>query len=107
MSGVRRHSIQEEVVWYFPITPRLQRYFAEPKVAKLLRWHANREEKKREDDANDPEINKKDKMLSHPKDGSQWQALNFEHPEFGKDPRNIMLREHRWSQSVWQPEKHT
>ena len=30
-------------------------------------------------------------MLSHPRDGSQWQALNFEHPEFGKDPRNIML----------------
>src|SRR4051812_25361031 len=51
MSGVRRHSIQEEeeaprkVVWYFPITPRLQRYFADPKVAKLLRWHADREEK--------------------------------------------------------------
>ena len=63
----------------------------DPKVAKLLLWHADREEKKREDDANDPEINKKDKMLSHPKDGSQWQALNFEHPEFGKDPRNIVL----------------
>ena len=78
-------------MWYFPITPRLQRYFADPKVAKLLRWHADREEKKREDDANDLEINKKDKMLSHPKDGSQWQALNFEHPEFGKDPRNIVL----------------
>ena len=62
------------------ITPRLQRYFVDPKVAKLLRWHVDMEEKKREDDANDPEINKKDKMLSHPKDASQWQALNFEHP---------------------------
>ena len=79
------------MVWYFPITPRLQWYFVDPKVAKLLRWHTDREEKKQEDDANDPEINKKDKMLSHPKDGSQWQALNFEHPEFGKDPRNIVL----------------
>ena len=60
MSGVRRHSIQEEeessskVVWYFPITPRLQRYFVDPKLAKLLRWHADREEKKQEDDGNDP-----------------------------------------------------
>src|SRR3954467_15749426 len=41
MSGVRRHSIQEEEESssksgvYFPITPRLQRYFADPKVAKL------------------------------------------------------------------------
>ena len=95
MSGVRRHKKRKKaprkVVWYFPITPRLQWYFADPKVAKLLRWHADREEKKREDDANDPEIDKKDKMLSHPKDASQWQALNFEYPEFGNDPRNIVL----------------
>ena len=55
MSGVRCHSIQEEeesssksgVV--LSITPRLQRYFADPKVAKLLRWHADREKKKREE----------------------------------------------------------
>ena len=33
----------------------------------------------------------KDKMLSHPKDASQWQALNFEHLEFGDDPSNIVL----------------
>ena len=47
----------------------------------LLRTFAPRkegEEKKQEDDGNDPEINKKDKMLSHPKDASQWQALNFQ-----------------------------
>ena len=80
----KRKKAPQKVVWYFPITPRLQRYFADPKVAKLLRRHADREEKKREDDANDPEINKKDKMLSHPKDASQWQALNFEYPEFGR-----------------------
>ena len=97
MSGVRvtrykkRKKAPRKVVWYFPITPRLQRYFVDPKLANLLRWHANREEKKQEDDENDPEINKKDKMMSHPKDGSEWQALNFKHPEFGKDPRNIML----------------
>ena len=95
MSGVRRHSIQEEEESSSKIgmvlSDRLKRYFMDPKVAKLLRWHADREEKKREDDANDPEIDKKDKMLSHPKDASQWQALNFEHPEFGDDPRNIVL----------------
>ena len=30
-------------------------------------------------------------MLSHPKDASQWQALNFEYPEFEDDPRNSVL----------------
>ena len=51
----KRKIAPRKVVWYFLITPRLQRYFADPKVAKLLHWHADREEKKREDDGNDPE----------------------------------------------------
>src|SRR4051812_39871061 len=55
----KRKKAPRKVEWYFPITPRLQRYFTDPKVAKLLRWHADREEKKREDDANDLEIDKK------------------------------------------------
>src|SRR4051812_24137246 len=29
-------------------------------------------------------------MLSHPSDGTQWEALNFEE-DFGKDPRNVVL----------------
>jgi hypothetical protein len=37
------------------------------------------------------EIKKKDKMLRHPSDASQWNALNLEYPEFGDDPRNIRL----------------
>ena len=74
-------------MWYFPFIPRLQRYFTDPKQAKLMRWHAKM--KKREDDGNDPE--KKDKMLRHPSDASQWNALNLEYPEFGDDPRNIRL----------------
>ena len=45
-----------KVVWYFPLTPRLQRYFADPKEAELMRWHA---ERKRPEDE-DPE---KEEML--------------------------------------------
>ena len=41
----------QKVVWYFPITPRLQRYFVDPKEAKLMRWHA---ERKKPDDGDDP-----------------------------------------------------
>src|ERR1043165_7735857 len=29
-------------------------------------------------------------MLSHPSDGTEWEALNFEE-DFGKDPRNVVL----------------
>ena len=56
----------QKVVWYLPITPRLQRYFVDPKEAKLMRWHA---ERKKPDDGDDPK-------LRHVKDGSQWRALN-------------------------------
>ncbi len=77
--------VPQKVVWYFPITPRLQRYFADPKEAKLMRWHA---ERKKLGDDDDPE---KDELLTHPSDASQWKALDLEFPEFGGDSRNIRL----------------
>ncbi|KAK1643743.1 hypothetical protein QYE76_061548 [Lolium multiflorum] len=73
-----------KVVWYFSITPRLQRYFVDPKEAKLMQWHAEREKP-----ADDPE---KGKILTHPADASQWNALDIEFAdEFGSEPRNIRL----------------
>ena len=74
--------VPRKVVWYFPITPRLQRYFVDPKEAKLMRWHADRV---RPED--DPE---KGKILTHPSDASQWDALDIE-DGFGNDPRNLKL----------------
>lgn len=56
----KRKKAPRKVVWYFPITPRLQRFFDGPNEAKLMHWHADRKEKKQqEDDRNDPEIDKK------------------------------------------------
>ena len=69
------------VVWYFPITPHLQRYFIDPKEAKLMRWHA---EMKKPDDGDDP-------RLRHLEDGSQWRAFNAVYGFATEDPRNIML----------------
>jgi hypothetical protein len=43
------------VVWYFPITPRLQRYFENLKEAKLMHWHAERT-KPEDDDAPEKEV---------------------------------------------------
>ena len=71
----------QKVVWYLPITPRLQRYFVDPKEAKLMRWHA---ERKKPDDGDDPK-------LRHVKDGSQWRALNSFYRYFECDARNIVL----------------
>ena len=74
-----------KVVWYFPLTPRLQRYFADPKEAQLMRWHAER--KRPEDD--DPE---KEEMLRHPSDACQWKALDLQYYQhFGKESRNLRL----------------
>ena len=71
----------QKVVWYLRITPRLQRYFVDPKEAKLMRWHA---ERKKPDDGDDPK-------LRHVKDGSQWRALNSFYRYFECDARNIVL----------------
>jgi hypothetical protein len=57
-----------KVVWYFPVNPRLQRYFADPKEARLMRWHAERkvavmnDQKKKLDE---------DVVLTHPSDATQ------------------------------------
>jgi hypothetical protein len=50
-----------------------------------MRWHAER--KKPKDDDDDQE----DMIPRHPKDASQWKALDIECPEFGNDPRNVRL----------------
>ena len=76
--------VPHKVVWYFPITPRLQRYFVDPKEAKLMQWHAERVPP-----IDDPE---KGQILTHPADANQWKALDMEfEDEFGGDPRNVRL----------------
>ena len=53
-----RKRVPAKVMWYAPIIPRLKRLFQNKEHAKLLRWHK--------------EDGKKDVMLRHPADGSQW-----------------------------------
>ncbi|KAK1679081.1 hypothetical protein QYE76_039929 [Lolium multiflorum] len=80
---VGNKKVPQKVVWYFPITPRLQRYFVDPKEAKLMQWHAERQKPEE-----DPEMGY---MLTHPSDAGQWQALDIAFPRFGGDARNIRL----------------
>jgi hypothetical protein len=74
--------VPRKVVWYFPITPRLKRYFVDPKEAKLMQRHAEREKP-----GDDPE---KGTILTYPTDASQWLALDME-DGFGDDARNVRL----------------
>ena len=69
-----------KVVWYFPLIPRMWRYFTDKKEAKRMRWHADRKH-----------ANGTDGVLRHPADGSQWKAVACEYPEFAKEPRNLRL----------------
>jgi len=52
-----KKKVPAEVMWYFPIKPRLKRLFRNKAQAKLMRWHK--------------EERKQDKMMRHLADGSQ------------------------------------
>ena len=70
-----RKRVPAKVMWYLPIIPRLKRLFRNKDNAKLMRWHK--------------EERKKDSMLRHPADGSQWRKIDRTYPEFDLDARNI------------------
>src|SRR6185437_7061073 len=63
-----RKRVPAKVMWYSPIIPRLKRLFRNKDNAKLMRWHK--------------EECKKDSMLRHPVDGSQWRKIDRTYPEF-------------------------
>ena len=70
-----RKRIPAKVMWYAPIIPRLKRLFRTKEHAKLMRWHM--------------EDRKKDEMLRHPADGSQWRKIERKFPRFAGDARNL------------------
>ena len=70
-----RKRVPAKVMWYSPIIPHLKHLFRNKDNAKLMRWHK--------------EERKKDSMLRHPVDGSQWRKIDRTYPEFELDARNI------------------
>jgi len=70
-----KKKVPAKVMWYFPVIPRLKRLFRNKTNAKLMRWHA--------------EERKKDELMRHPADASQWRNINREFPDFDADVRNI------------------
>ncbi|GKA46910.1 uncharacterized protein Tco_0739793 [Tanacetum coccineum] len=68
-------NILANVIWYFPIIPRLQRLFKLESISEDLRWHAT----KRITDG----------VLRHPADSQAWRTIDEKFPEIAKDLRNL------------------
>ncbi|GJT80583.1 mutator type transposase [Tanacetum coccineum] len=64
-----------KLLWYLPIIPRLKKLYADPKDAKLLRWHA--------------EERKNDRKIRHVVDSPQWKNIDSDFKKFGSKIRNI------------------
>ncbi|KAJ8750589.1 hypothetical protein K2173_015756 [Erythroxylum novogranatense] len=64
-------------MYYFPLTPRLQRLYASNVTASHMRWHAEHEQE--------------DGVMTHPSDALAWKHFNDTHVEFAVESRNVRL----------------
>nr|GEW55305.1 hypothetical protein [Tanacetum cinerariifolium] len=74
-SDVTKNGPPAKMLWYLPIIPRLKKLYANPKDAKLLRWHA--------------EERKTDGKMRHVADSPQWKNIDRDFKKFGSEIRNI------------------
>ncbi|XP_021752049.1 uncharacterized protein LOC110717610 [Chenopodium quinoa] len=65
------------VLFYFPIRPRLQRLFATKNISEEMTWHAK-----------NPRVQG---TMAHPSDSEAWKHLDSCFPEFASEPRNVRL----------------
>ncbi|XP_055960661.1 uncharacterized protein LOC126668629 [Mercurialis annua] len=73
----RRVNVPYRKMFYFPITPRLQRLYASTATAKHMTWHAEHE--------------MVDGKMCHPSDSPAWKHFSELHTEFAEEVRNIRL----------------
>ena len=66
-----------KVLRYFPLIPKLQRFFILEHTANDMRWH--------------DEGRNKDGILRHPADGEAWKSFDARYPDFSSDSRNVRL----------------
>ena len=63
-------------MYYFPLTPRLQRLYASKATAAEMRWHATSID---------------DEVMRHPADSLAWKHVNNIFPDFASESRNVRL----------------
>ena len=73
----RRVKVPYKKMFYFPLTPRLQRLYASMATAKFMRWHAEHE--------------MIDGKMCHPSDSPAWKHFSELHADFAAEVRNIRL----------------
>ena len=76
MEGKRK--VPHKVLRYFPIIPRLQRFFVSKELSENTRWHKDKRVAE-------------DNIMRHPADGEAWKFFDKEFDWFPKDARNIKL----------------
>jgi len=64
-------------IFYFPLTPGLQRLYASRSTVEHMRWHYNNR--------------REDGVLCHPSDGEVWKHFVCKHSDFAYEPRNVRL----------------
>ncbi|XP_068319542.1 uncharacterized protein [Pyrus communis] len=72
-----REKVAAKVMWYFPLKPRLQRFFMSKHMAEHMRWHATE--------------CPKDEFMRHPSDSPAWKHLDNLYPDFASEIRNVRL----------------
>ena len=64
-------------MYYFPLTPRLQRLYASKTTANDMRWHK--------------EQNTEEGVMRHCLDSPAWKHFDQIHPSFAVESRNVRL----------------
>ncbi|XP_049388507.1 uncharacterized protein LOC125852871 [Solanum stenotomum] len=64
-------------MYYFPLTPRLQRLYTSKATASHMRWHAEHEVE--------------EGVMHHCSDAPAWKHFDKKHPSFSEESRNVRL----------------
>jgi hypothetical protein len=75
VEGVSTKRVLAKMMWYFRIIPRLKLMFMNKTNGNMMQWHK--------------ETRKKDNMLRHIGDRSQWRNVYRTFPTFADDARNV------------------
>src|SRR5262249_19592059 len=76
--NVKQKDVPHKVLRYFPLTPRLQRLYMSSKIAKHMRWHAER-------------VRREENVMNHHADAEAWKHFDRTHPTFSREIRNVRL----------------
>ncbi|XP_059288082.1 uncharacterized protein LOC132041388 isoform X3 [Lycium ferocissimum] len=76
-SNSKRNLVPFKQMYYFPLTPRLQRLYASEATASHMRWHAEHEVE--------------EGVMRHCSDAPAWKHFDRMHPSFATESRNVRL----------------